>query len=264
MEDLYLRLAVLNLPRFFVRSKVLPDWWDEEYETTSNSMITAAAYISRRLNLDFDTLLDPNQKPRLKLAGNADLMVQLGHDVEKLSIAHCIATRIGELIAYAYQSRYKFLEGVPISVIRANFCEQQSCKHLNSLLELCWNRGIPIVYVMGLVQLKEFPKFHSIVLYFNDRPVIILSPQNNSFARLFFLIAHNLEHIQNNQTNRYLIVDEMTEIGGEDAGTMQSTNASTQINACLNQHLNWELLSQDNQEFVELMTGLRVTRNSNG
>jgi hypothetical protein len=61
METLYERLSAIGLPEKFIREQALPDWWDEEFETTPGAVVEAAAYISRRLNLDITSLLEPKR-----------------------------------------------------------------------------------------------------------------------------------------------------------------------------------------------------------
>ena len=58
MANLYNQLAQLGFDKKFVQDFVLPDWWCPEFEQTDGAAIDAAAYASRRLDLDLDSLLD--------------------------------------------------------------------------------------------------------------------------------------------------------------------------------------------------------------
>jgi hypothetical protein len=58
MSSLYNKLAQLGFDKSFVQDFVLPDWWCIEFEQTEGAFIEAAAYASRKLNLDLDSLLD--------------------------------------------------------------------------------------------------------------------------------------------------------------------------------------------------------------
>jgi hypothetical protein len=59
MASLYERLAALGFSRPFIQHQALPEWWDEEVEATPGAEVEAAAYISRRFNLDVLSLLQP-------------------------------------------------------------------------------------------------------------------------------------------------------------------------------------------------------------
>lgn len=54
------RLLAIGLSEKFIREQGLPDWWDSEFEDIPGTSFEAATYISRRLNLDINSLLAPS------------------------------------------------------------------------------------------------------------------------------------------------------------------------------------------------------------
>jgi hypothetical protein len=107
METLYERLEAISLPEKFVREQALPDWWDEEFEHTPGAVVEAAACISRRLNLDINSLLEPSSAPAFKRSCIARFKTKQGIVVNELLITHCIAARIAEMAAYACTTEFR-------------------------------------------------------------------------------------------------------------------------------------------------------------
>jgi hypothetical protein len=109
MATLYARLAMIGLSKSFVREKALPDWWNEEFESTSGAVVEAATYISRRLNLDIASLLKLDAAPSFKQLYEAKFKPQHGNESQQLHVAHCMAIRVAEMVAYACVPEYKSL-----------------------------------------------------------------------------------------------------------------------------------------------------------
>lgn len=61
MDALYLRLEALGLDAEFVRSVVLPDWWDDEIAQNPAGYAQGLAIISRNLGIELRHLLPKAQ-----------------------------------------------------------------------------------------------------------------------------------------------------------------------------------------------------------
>jgi Zn-dependent peptidase ImmA (M78 family) len=196
LKTLYDRLKQLGFNRDFVEHNGLPDWWCDEYAASSDAVVTAAAYISRRFNLDFRSLLSPDSMPtfepqcktRFKTVARTNETV-----TPKLVVAHNLAVRVAELVAYAYKRRYQPVEGMTASTIRAAILDKYDCVSLEALLVFCNERGIPVAHFAGFPSTVK--KFHGMVTRCNGYPAIVSSLRDPSPSRLSFIIAHELGHI---------------------------------------------------------------------
>jgi len=228
MATLYDRLSSLGFPKDFVRSNALPDWWDDEVETMNGATIEAAAYISRRLNLDICSLLKPERKPTFKQSCHAKFKLTHGTEKEQLFVAQCMAARIAEMIAYACTPACKPL---PKSAkeIRDIILERREFVNLEGLLEFCWNYGIPVVHFAKFPKAKGVNKFDGMVAYFYERPVIVISLKHKSPARLLFILAHELGHIVKGHLHDDVIVDENIELEREDEEEVEANEFAVEL-----------------------------------
>lgn len=220
MPTLYDRLSHLGFPKKFLRETALPDWWDTELEANPEAAVTAAAYISRRLNLDIASLLQPEITPAFKQSCQPKFKTKQGTDIQQLQAAQCMAARVAEMVAYACVPEFQDLPKSAIE-IRDRILAQRDFVNLAGLLEFCWNSGIPVV------AFHKFPpgqrKFDGMVGYFHNRPAIVLSLKHRSAARLLFILAHELGHLVKGHLQGNTLVDENVEPENTD---LEETEAS--------------------------------------
>lgn len=146
IKTLYERLSKIGLSKAFVQQQALPDWWDTNCEQTSGSAIEADAYISRRLNLDIESLLKIGAKPEFKQTCLPKFKIKSGSLPEHLVAAHCIASRVAEMVAYTCKPMLQALPDSP-QLIRNKILETQDYfVDFKGLVTYCWEIGIPVVY----------------------------------------------------------------------------------------------------------------------
>jgi Zn-dependent peptidase ImmA (M78 family) len=223
MASLYDRLNSLGFPKTFVREKALPDWWDDEFEATPGSVIEAAAYISRRLNLEIDSLLQPDRSPSFNQSCQAKFKTKQGTQIEQLFLAQCMAARIAEMVAYAcipeFQPLPTSVQKIRSEILNTPVCNGKASKKfidLEGLIDWCWRQGIPIVHFTNFPHTTGIHKFQGMVAYFFDRPVIVISLKHRSAAKLLFILAHELGHLIRGHLNETSIIDEEIEPGSTD------------------------------------------------
>jgi uncharacterized membrane protein len=194
MVDLYHRLSKLGFNKTFVQTRVLPDWWDNEFEEDSGAAVEAAAHISRRLNLDIASLLGAESSPQFNECAKTKFKTKQGTTSQHLLLAHSMAARIAQMVSYACQTKFK---AIPASAfeVREAILQTQPFVSLDGLLQFCWGYGIPVVHFDGFPAWQGFRKFDGMVGYFYGRPVIVISLKHRSMARLLFIVAHELGHI---------------------------------------------------------------------
>ena len=228
MADLYARLDAIGFPKNFVQQKILPDWWTDEVDETPGVLMEGALYISRRLNLDMQSLLDSELYPEFKTPCQPKFKLKAGTDTDRLTIPHIISARIAEMVAYACSKPYQPLDNVSISAIRQDILARQNSVNLQGFLDYCWERGIPVIHF------DEFPptvrKFDGMVAYFYERPVILLSLKAKSPSRLLFIAAHELGHIlKGHLTQEKLLIDEKISLESIDTEEVEANEVAGEL-----------------------------------
>lgn len=227
MTTLYKRLAQIGFNKKFVNKVALPDWWTNDCESTPGSVIEVAAYISRRLNIELGSLLDINVQPRFKNICQPKFKKQKNTKIEELKVSHYLPARIAELTAYACKTEYQPINHHSIVEIRTQILSGRQFIDLEGILNFCWNHGIPVIHV------NEFPKgvkkFHGMVACFNQRPVIIVSLKDNSFAKLLFTVLHELGHIYRKHVNSSILIDEKVELEDSDEEEVEANEFAVEL-----------------------------------
>lgn len=228
MADLYARLAAIGFPKKFIQQKILPDWWTDEVDKTPGVLTEGALYISRRLNLDMQSLLDCKLSPEFNSSCQLKFKLKAGTNNHQLTIPHLISARIAEMVAYACNNPYQPLDSVSVSAMRQDILVHQNSVNLQGFLEYCWGRGIPVIHF------DKFPpkvhKFHGMVGYFYDRPVILLSLKAKSPSRLLFIAAHELGHIlQGHLTQEKLLFDEKISLESTDKEEVEANEVAGEL-----------------------------------
>jgi Zn-dependent peptidase ImmA (M78 family) len=211
MADLYQRLASVGLTKGFLLKQALPDWWCDEYEASEGSVVTAAAHIAKRLNLDLKSLLDQEAEPRFILTSQPKYKVQSGTDPQQLPVPSAIAAKVADVVASACRVNYQPIEHLSVAEIREEILKVRKYVDLEGVLDFCWNHGIAVVHFNRYPKIKGVKKFDGMVACFYKRPVIVLSLNSSSPSRLLFIIAHELGHILKSHLNlmsESLLIDE--------------------------------------------------------
>ena len=228
MATLYKRLSKIGLPEKFVREKALPDWWDKEFEATTGAVVEAAAYVSRRLNLDITSLLHPKNTPVFKQSYKVKFKTQQGTGTKPLKVAQYITARVAEMVAYACVPQCKLL---PVSAqsVRDEILKTHKFVNLEGLLEFCRSYGVPVVHFDKFPASKGFRKFDGMVGCFYNRPVIVVSLRHASPAKLLFILAHELGHIIKGHVQEASIVDEKIEPESRDTEEIEANEFAVEL-----------------------------------
>ncbi|MEL6439413.1 MAG: ImmA/IrrE family metallo-endopeptidase [Cyanobacteria bacterium J06621_8] len=227
MATLFKRLNQIGFSKNFIQQKVLPDWWSADCESTPGAVIEAAAYISRRLNLDLSSLLDIDTELRFRNSCQPKFKKQQNTNTEDLKVSHCLASRIAELTAYACKTKYQPIDNYSVAKIRNMLLSSRQHIDLESVLQFCWNHGIPVVHF------NEFPKgvkkFHGMLAFFDKRPVIIVSLKDKSLTRLLFVVLHELGHIYRKHLNNTFLIDEKIEFEDSDEEEAEANELAVEV-----------------------------------
>lgn len=228
MAILYERLSEIGFSKKFVRENALPDWWDEEFEATPGAAVQAIAYVSRRLNLDIASLVEPEAVPAFKHSCNAKFKTRLFTNAAQLQVAQCMAARVAEMAAYAYVPECKSLPESALNV-RNEILKTHNFVDLEGLLEFCCNYGIPVIHFNKFPPSTGVRKFDGMVGCFYNRPVIVISLKDRSPARLLFILAHELGHIIKGHIQGASIVDEEIRLESIDNEEIEANEFAVEI-----------------------------------
>ena len=232
MESLYQRLMNVGLSESYVKRQGLPDWWCEEYEQSEGAIVTAAAHISKRFNLDLQSLLNEQDQPQFVLTSQPKYKLQNGTDPQSLPIPSAIAAKVAEIVASACTVPYQPIEHLSVAEIREEILDSHPFVNLKGLLDFCWSHGIPVVHFDQFPKAKGIKKFQGMVACFHQRPVIVLSLKASSPSRLLFIAAHELGHILKRHLslmNTSLLVDEKVKIESKDAEEVEANEVAAEL-----------------------------------
>jgi hypothetical protein len=229
MADLYSRLSKIGFPPTYVREVALPDWWCDEFEQSDGAAIDAASYAARRLNLDLDSLLEPESSPSFNLTGNPKFKTVKGSDCTKFTIATALCNRIAELVADACINDYQPLTNLSIQEIRNILLANNGIVSLESVLNFCWQRGIPVLHYNNFP--KKTKKFHGMVTYMGDRPIIVISLQDLSPTRLLFILVHEIGHIYKEHISAEIgsMIDEKVDLNSVDREEIEANEVAGEL-----------------------------------
>ncbi|MEO1390524.1 MAG: ImmA/IrrE family metallo-endopeptidase [Cyanobacteria bacterium J06634_6] len=227
MAELYKRLSKLGLSKKYLRSTILPDWWTDEVDQTPGVFTQGALYLSRRLNLDIDSLLI-EETPRFITSGQPKFKTIDGTCLAELRASESIASCVAETVAAACSQPYQDITQLSVSQIRQQILSDRSSVDLVGLLQFCWSQGIPVVHVAQYPSILQ--RFHGMVTTFQGRPVIVISRRDRSPAWLLFIIAHELGHILcNHLSTDGLIVDQEIQLTSDDAEENEANQAAAEL-----------------------------------
>lgn len=196
MKPLYDRLKARGIERQYVKSAILPDWWDDALYADASTRLHAEMYIAKFLGVrakDLQTgtasIRTTEGGIRLKRAKAAEL-----HEVNGAVSAAIYAARI---TATLMADRLPFTGVRPALEIRNQLLGRPDCMwpDLVNLVDYCWQHGIGVIHVTRLPRVAGAKAIAGLATFIGDRPVIVLCSKRDSPAWLAFHLAHELGHI---------------------------------------------------------------------
>jgi Zn-dependent peptidase ImmA (M78 family) len=204
MANLLERLEEKGLQSKYVRDRALPAWWDAELEHDPTVVAEAAGYIAKRLGLDIASVFSPEAEIAFKGQAQTKFKKRQDTDQESLAVAQGLASRVAELVSYAVMPSYQEIQE-DAAKLRQRILARGGWVNLDSLLDLCWAHGIPVVHFLPPPGTK---KIDGMVANFNGRPVIVICCARKAAAWLAFILAHELGHILAGHIQDQFYVDE--------------------------------------------------------
>lgn len=184
------KLKAAGISRSFIRSYVLPGWWDEGILATESGVEHGLAYLSSFFNI-----------PIIRLLEDADLREQGTVAVsykkrsnspdDSLSRATLLGLWVARLVASACKISYSELPSDATLVYRELSRGKKNGVNFSDLIAYAWSHGIPVVRITP-PKIGNHPDGLCTVV--DGRPVVILMKKQDSCAWQEFILAHELGH----------------------------------------------------------------------
>lgn len=188
---MYRTLGTLGLTRSQAR-RLLPSWWVPELENTADGVVELGMHLSRRLSLDLGALLEGRVVPRGAMEKVA-FKHQSNVAPDKLAAASCVASAIAQAIIAALPAPYRPLPSQPTEMFRLLREGNHKTAGFDSLLELCWSHGIPVIPLPHLP--VGMRKMDGAALRVGERAAVVIAKRKSSRAWLSFILAHEMAHL---------------------------------------------------------------------
>lgn len=197
MSDLYRRLKVIGFGRSFIRSIILPDWWEDDCADVPFNRGLAELTISRQLGISLASLR--NSTEALTLPAISDVRLKtatIGTKVSQVQPAILVARRFASQVVRACGELPKFTGTITAEATRRQLLSYgRGFVDLSLLLRFCWEQGIVVAHLQHLPVGDKFRKFDGLVMFVGERPCILLAEKNDARAKLAFHLAHELGHL---------------------------------------------------------------------
>ena len=197
MADLYRRLKKVGYGPNFVRSIVLPDWWEDCCADVPFNRGLAELAISRHLAIPLASLRNTTDElSPAPVAGVRLKTATIGTRVAQVQPAIQVARRFASQLVRACQDLPQYAGPMTAEETRKQLLSDgDGAVDLNRLLRFCWDRGIIVAHLQHLPAGDGFRKFDGLVLFIDDRPCILLAEKHDAPAKLAFHLAHELGHL---------------------------------------------------------------------
>lgn len=193
IKPLMRRLSAAGFNPKYVRTVVLPDWWEDGIADHPAGFDQAITLLSRNLCLDPSSLLDAASSIRYQPLPAPKYKLKSTDAETDVAVATRVAVRAADLVVSATVVERS---NMPSSACEARESIQRGGAGsigLTELLEYCWRMGVPVLHV------SNFPtgvtKPDALAVMVGSRPVIVLCKQTNYSAWLLFHLAHELGHV---------------------------------------------------------------------
>lgn len=205
VSSLLNRLSRGGFKRDFVRSAILPDWWDDSLKSDARLLPDIELRIARFLGLPLAEVRDPSRPLAAEAAHSTVLRKTQSTTVESLNPAIHTARRVAEAVLRNMPDAPPGAIPASPEAWRRELVSGTSPVTLEVMLRDLWGRGIPVVPMEHLPP----PAFQGMACLIKGRPVIIIGQKYDVPSRIAFFVAHEAGHLAAGDcANGQTIVDE--------------------------------------------------------
>lgn len=193
MKRLYERLKDFGIQRSYALAVALPSGWDDSETENPTVYSQALGLLSRNLNISLRSLQDDTASLEWQ-----ECVIPLfkhnrtvNHD--QLTTAKCLAVRAAQVACEALKNPVQKLPDTAVEIRNNILSKHHPYVSFESLLDFCWDSGIPVLHVSNLPQKNYKPEALACII--NGQPVIVIFKRHKYSAWLLFILAHELGHI---------------------------------------------------------------------
>lgn len=222
------RMLRAGFKRDFVRSAILPDWWDKSCADDPGLLEDLEIRVARFLGLPLTTVKEPDAELVVPQYSTAQLRRVRDLDRDRLRPAIHAAMRIAEAVVRNFRDG-KNTPAMPPADARAWRNQIKSGDRsvtLNDITLDLWKRGLPV----ASIEILPTPGFQAMCCMADGRPVILLGHKHDEPGRVAFLVAHEVGHITAGDcTPERPVVDEEDEIADDADIELRADRYATQV-----------------------------------
>jgi Zn-dependent peptidase ImmA (M78 family) len=215
----------------FVRSFVLPEWWEDKMAENAANRALAEAYIAKQLGFSAEDLRQRDRELEKPSMAEVRFKRYKNEVDEKVHPTVIVALRAAQIVVQSLSSEVPKFQGSSDALeIRNSILRQSEYVDLDSLLEYCWQAGIVVL------QLANKPSgskgFDGLAASVEGRPVIILASGRDSAPWLAFYLAHEVGHImlEHVQPGEGALIDKSLEsLAGQDDQERQANRFALEV-----------------------------------
>jgi hypothetical protein len=194
IRDLHARLSERGFDWRFIRSFILPEWWEDEMADHEADRALAEAYIARYLGFRAEELREPSRELTPPKLTEVRFKRYKNHVDQQVMTSAFLAQQIARTVVRNIEERLPCPElRQSAAAIRAAILRRHEYVDLNSLLDHAWRSGIPVLHLAHVP--GKGKRFDGMAAFIGQRPVVILASGRNGPAWLAFHLAHELGHL---------------------------------------------------------------------
>lgn len=229
-EAAFRQLGQAGYPRNYIK-KFLPEWWDNSLIRTSAGSLQFALILRQRLGLRVE--FNPDGTIAIaSVAPAARFKHRVDTEESELTVAANLGLALAKTSMFSLKPPYRALPTDPIAVREQCLSlSKDNTVSFQSLLDLCWNHGIPVLFLNYLPRGSK--RVTGMAISITDRPAIILGFNHKQSARQLFVLAHELGHVLLGHigSDSVLLDEELAEVQGNLEGSPEVPKDQQELEA---------------------------------
>lgn len=193
LQAVYDRLNAIGIDRRYVVSVALPAGWDDSAAENPAVFAQALTYLSRNLNLDIRSLQDPTAAVTWRDCGKTRFLKHKDVTEDDVTVAKCLSVRAAQIGCAAVRAAESSVPASAAEVRDAIRGRRRNIVDLSSVLDYCWNTGVPVMHVAALPKGAKKPS--ALAVRHGTKAAIVLCSTRRYAAWVLFWVVHELGHI---------------------------------------------------------------------
>jgi hypothetical protein len=204
IRQIYKKLNQHGYDSNFIKSYVLPFWWDEEITTTKAGFAEFVSYISKNLGIQYDSLKNLDQGIQYLNKNSYQYKKNSAHSEDDLEIAKHLAIQVAKTADKTLPTLYSRISSSATELRQILLNRNIEFISFQSLVDYSWEIGIPVIHLNKFP--KKSKKMDAVAIYSKNRPVIVLSNNKKHPSWHLFNLAHEIGHIALGHLNKNEII----------------------------------------------------------